>query len=258
MLEIRDLSVRRGKVEVLGIPALKFAPAQSLAIVGPNGAGKSTLLQAIAGLLRHAGEIRLDDVELRHWPGRKIARRRAYLAQHFSLNAAFPVRDVVALGRSPYRTSRDQDQEIVKAALHAVGLEHLAERPYVCLSGGEQQRVHLARVLAQLNWGQTPPATGSRWALLDEPTASLDLGQRGAVLKACRALVAQGVGVIAVLHDLNLAWRYFDQVCLLDRGHINAFGTPDEVFTADRLQSVYATRLTLVEDNHGRRWIMES
>ncbi len=256
MLEIKKLSIRRGPREVLTIDQLSLAPGQATAIVGPNGAGKSTLLLALAGLLQPShGEILLDGKPLNDWPLRELAQRRAYLAQQFSLNAAFSVTDVVALGRSPHKTPREQDQHCIDSALQAVGLADFGDRAYPRLSGGEQQRVHLARVLAQLDWGLEN--SSSRWALLDEPTASLDLGRRTDVLKTCRALTKQGVGVIAVLHDLNLAWRHFDQVCLLDQGLLIQHGPPAEVLTLNKLQSAYATELMLIKDAQGGHWIAE-
>lgn len=260
-LAVSDVVVRRGKRDVLNIHKLVFRPGQSVAIVGPNGAGKSTLLQVLSGLLSTAeGQILLDGRPLSSWSARELATRRGYLSQHFVLNAAFSVTEVVALGRSPYLSSLEIDRQVVSSAIKAVGLSDLAQRPYPSLSGGEQQRVHLARVLAQLDWGldATADAAGTRWLLLDEPTASLDLGKRVDVLRVCDDIKKVGVGVLAVIHDLNLALRYFDRVVLLHHGKLEADGPPEKVLTRDMLETVYATPLRLIQDGRGGRVIVEA
>jgi len=259
MFEIDDLQIKRGARQVLSINHLRLNSGQSTAIVGPNGAGKSTLLLALAHLLKPAaGQIRLDGKPLSAWPGRALALSRAYLSQHFDLNAGFNVAEVVNLGRGPHQSPRREDQSVVTAALEAVRLTGFADRPYLSLSGGEKQRVHLARVLAQLDWGKPPPAGQSRWALLDEPTASLDLGRRSEVLKICRLLQQRGIGVIAVLHDLNHAAHYFDQLCLLDQGQLVDIGPPAKVLERSRLQAIYRTRLSTITDEQGRDWLIET
>lgn len=259
MFELNNLSLRRGAREVLSIRQLRLEKGQSTAIVGPNGAGKSTLLLALTGLLKPSqGHIRLDGQELKTWSGRELALRRAYLSQHFEMNASFSVAEVVNLGRGPHRTTTAQDRAVIAASLRAVGLNSFADRPYLNLSGGEKQRVHLARVLAQLDWGNPPPANQSRWALLDEPTASLDLGRRSEVLKVCQTLTRTGIGVIGVLHDLNHAAHYFDQLCLLDQGQLVDIGPPAKVLERSRLQAIYGTSLSTITDEQGRDWLIET
>lgn len=260
-LSVRNLIVRRGVRDVLNIPTLDFYRGQSVAIVGPNGAGKSTLLQVLAGLLPiTSGSILLDQRQLSEFSVRELATRRAFLTQYFSLSVSFSVKEVVALGRSPHKAQRIIDTQVTEAAIHAVGLSHLADRPYPSLSGGEQQRVHLARVLAQLDWGLTQQANSfaSRWLLLDEPTASLDLGRRVDVLNVVNALKQSGVGVLAVIHDLNLAWRHFDRVILLHEGYLMAEGNPQQVLTPTLLEFVYKTPLRLVADGRCGNMIVEA
>jgi iron complex transport system ATP-binding protein len=260
-LEINHLVIRRRSRDVLTIPALRFSNGQSVAIVGPNGAGKSTLLQALAGLLPlTTGNILLDSRPISDFPARELAVRRAYLTQHFSLSVSFMVDEVVALGRSPHQSQRVVDKQVIDEAIGAVGLGHMVHRPYPSLSGGEQQRVQLARVLAQLNWGQKQEdqISVSRWLFLDEPTASLDLGRRVDVLNVINALKQSGVGVLAVIHDLNLAWRYFDRVVLLHEGRLVAEGNPQQVLDRPLLESVYATPLALVPDGRGGQMIVEA
>lgn len=195
------------------------------ALLGPNGAGKSTLLSLLAGQRRPAqGRVCLGGRPLAQWPAPLLARVRALMPQHHPVAFDFAVRDIVALGRYPHRLQPSaQESAIVPAAMRLTGVAHLADRAYASLSGGEQARCQLARVLAQL-WepvrnpqGQPAP----RWLLLDEPTAALDWAHQMHVLDTVRHWAhAQGVGVVAVLHDLNLALRYADHAVVLAQGQI--------------------------------------
>lgn len=181
-------------------------------MLGPNGAGKSSLLGALSGeLSAHQGRVLLDQRELAQWEGMQRAQRLAVLPQASSLDFAFRVEEVVGLGRLPHQTGRIRDAQIVSAALAAADVGHLRDRSYLALSGGERQRVHLARVLAQL-W----PGQEGQSLLLDEPTSALDPLHQHVTLQAIRAFAEQGVAVLVILHDLNLAARYCDRVLLLE------------------------------------------
>lgn len=236
------------------------------AILGPNGAGKSTLLRLIAGTFRpHAGEITFNGRALAAIPARRLALERAVLSQNISMDADFSVAEVVCLGRTPHtlgaRETR-QDRHVCEWALGVVGMGGFVERRFGTLSGGEKQRVHLARVLAQLEGG-TPaaaaqsgqaaptPAT-SRWLLLDEPTSALDLRHQHDVLALTRRLSREaGFGVIAVLHDLNLALRYADSVLLLSDGRVAAAGPTRTALTCDLVNTVYGVRSRIFCAGHG-------
>ncbi|WP_043308761.1 heme ABC transporter ATP-binding protein [Pseudomonas sp. ML96] len=235
MLRAQDLSVRRGGATVLEGVDLALQPGEVLGVLGPNGAGKSTLLGALCGELdADDGSVTLDGQALGAWAGQERARRLAVLPQSSTLSFAFPVAEVVAMGRLPHDTGRVRDAEIIDAALRAADAEHLRGRSYLALSGGERQRVHLARVLAQL-W----PGGEGQVLLLDEPTSALDPLHQHTTLQAVRDFAGQGAAVLVILHDLNLAARYCDRILLLQDGRPHAFGSPDEVLQAEPLRAVF-------------------
>ncbi len=228
--------------------SVEVAPGRVTSIVGPNGAGKSTLLRALAGELGcAAGALSLEGRSFRDWPLCDHARRRAVLPQHSTPAFDMPVEAVVELGRMPHhrRSTPRQDAEIVLAALERVGALHLRGRAYPTLSGGERQRVQLARTLAQI-W--TAPDQGSRYLLLDEPLSAQDLGRQHQIMHFVRELAGEGVGVLVVVHDLNLAARYSDELLLLHRGRTLASGTPREVLTPDRIRHAFGLDAVVAAD----------
>ncbi|MDH4580448.1 heme ABC transporter ATP-binding protein [Pseudomonas sp. BN415] len=235
MLCAEQLDVLRGSKHVLAGVDLALQPGEVLGVLGPNGAGKSTLLGALCGEVPAAsGAVSLDGRALGDWNGPQRARRLAVLPQSSTLNFAFRVEEVVAMGRMPHDTGREQDAEVVAQALHAADASHLAGRSYLALSGGERQRVHLARVLAQL-W----PGGSGQILLLDEPTSMLDPLHQHTTLQAVRAFAERGVAVLVILHDLNLAARYCDRLLLLADGRPYVMGTPDQVLQAEPLKAVF-------------------
>lgn len=247
MLSADDLTVERGSAMVLAGVELALQPREVLGVLGPNGAGKSTLLGALSGELAPArGEVWLDRRRLSDWPGGERAQRLAVLPQSSTLNFAFRVDQVVAMGRLPHASGRTCDEQIVRAALQAADALHLAERSYLALSGGERQRVHLARVLAQL-W----PGGAGQVLLLDEPTSMLDPLHQHTTLQAVRAFAEQGAAVLVILHDLNLAARYCDRLLLLERGRPYALGSPEQVLRAGPLQAVFG--LEVLVQRHPER-----
>lgn len=247
MLRVEQLEVRRGQGVVLSGIDLQLRPGEVLGVLGPNGAGKSTLLAAMTGELpASAGQVTLDQRALDNWSGPERARRLAVLPQSSSLNFAFRVEEVIAMGRLPHDSGRARDAQIVQEALHAADAAHLAGRSYLALSGGERQRVHLARVLAQL-W----PGGEGQILLLDEPTSMLDPLHQHTCLQAVRGLAESGAAVLVILHDLNLAARYCDRLLLLERGRAHALGTPAEVLRAEPLQAVFG--LEVLVQTHPER-----
>lgn len=231
-LRARDLTVLREKKAILDGVELDVVAGEVLALVGPNGAGKSTLLAALAGdLPAHRGVIELDGCPLGEWTTSEMSRRRAVLPQQHRLGFGFTVREVVQMGRAPWaRTARLRDDDnAISEAMKICDIEGFAQRSFATLSGGEQARVALARVLAQ----DTPTL------MLDEPTAALDLHHQETVMQIAAERAGSGVGVVVVLHDLGLAAAYADRVAVLSAGRIAACGRPADVLTAELLTDVY-------------------
>ncbi|HWA43778.1 MAG TPA: heme ABC transporter ATP-binding protein [Hypericibacter adhaerens] len=240
MLALEHAVLARGPRVILPDADLAIRPGEVLALLGPNGAGKSTLLKALSGELAPAsGRAALDGRDLKDWPASALARRRSVLPQHNHLAFGFAVEDVVALGRSAHidHAARADDQRAITGALTAVGLASFAARDYRKLSGGEQQRVHLARALAQI-WEEGRP-TEPRYLLLDEPVSNLDPAYQQTVLRTARLMAERGCGVVISLHDLNLAAAFADRVLLIAEGRFVAEGTPAEVLTPQQAGAVY-------------------
>ena len=230
-------------------------PGRFTAVLGPNGAGKSTLLSMLCGTrVPDGGGVLLDGRPLARWPAEALARRRAVMPQDTLVAFDFTVREVVEMGRFPHRTAPSREEgAIVEAAMAATGVAHLAERGTQWLSGGERARTHLARALAQV-W--LPSADGAaRWLLLDEPTAALDLAHQHHALALLRRWAAeQGVGVVAVLHDLNLALRYAHDVLLLGLAQGGAlFGEVQQVLTTETIERVWGVDCMAVQARDGVR-----
>ncbi|MEW9797291.1 heme ABC transporter ATP-binding protein [Alteromonas sp. CYL-A6] len=239
MLEISNLSVKRGYRTIIADLALSIQPGQLVALTGENGAGKSTLLHTLAGTHSFIGQILFDEVPLTAWSASELARRRAVLTQHIQTAFNLSVIDVIAMGRHQIAESRQTCFKRVNEFIQLLALEGLVSRSTHQLSGGELQRVHMARCLAQLDaFGDAhKPAL----LLLDEPTSALDLRHQHTLMQLVRRFVEQGNAAIVAIHDLNLASLYANRVCLLHDKKVAAFGSPSGVFTASRLESVYHT-----------------
>lgn len=244
MLRACKIAVTRADSKVLAGVSLSLAAGELVAAIGRNGAGKSTLLQVLSGALApNAGHVELDGHNLAAWSRQALARRRAVLPQETLLGFPFRALEVVLLGRSPHAggTGRKQDLRIAEAAMRETDVLHLADRLYATLSGGESQRVQLARVLAQV--GADEHGEGTRYLLLDEPTNNLDLSHQHATLKAARRFARRGNVVFAVLHDPNLAALYADRIAIVDAGRIAAEGAPSSVLTEEILRETLHIRV---------------
>jgi iron complex transport system ATP-binding protein len=246
-LSAREVDVVRGRRRILRQLSLEVRPGELLAVVGPNGAGKSTLLAALAGEVDcTAGEVLFEGLPLSCWKPQARALKLGVLPQESTLSFGFTALEVVLMGRTPHGPERGgrEDTRIALAALEAAGTAHLASRAYPTLSGGERQRVQLARVLAQL-W--EAPAHGHRYLLLDEPTASLDLAHQHLVLELAVRFAQQGGAVLAILHDLNLAARYANQLAVLAEGQVAALGAPAEVLQPGLIERIFGIHVKLLE-----------
>ena len=265
MLQAHGIAVQRGERQILSDIDLSLPAGQVIGVLGANGAGKSTLLAALAGELSpSAGRITLNGRPLSAWSVAELARCRAVLPQSPSLQFDLPVATVIGMGAYPHarhtrtgapRTddSRDtaraaiaEDQRILQRVLALADVQDLYERRYCHLSGGEQQRVHLARVLYQLLLARQGHDE-YRVLMLDEPTASLDPRHQLHLLSAVHTLAhEENVAALVIVHDLNLAAGCCDRLLLLGQGRVAAFGTPAQVLTPDTLRQVYGVEATVL------------
>jgi iron complex transport system ATP-binding protein len=247
MLEATDVTVTAGRATLLTRVSLQVRRGEVLALLGENGAGKSTLLRVLAGdLPPRAGTVRLSGRPMYLWSMAERARRRAVLPQRAEVAFGFTAMEVVLMGRLPYRdgSARAEDKAIAGEALARVDAAHLEHRIVNTLSGGESARVHLARVLAQL-WEDD--AAPERFLLLYEPTASLDPAHQHLTLACARRFArAHGLGVLAVLHDVNLAAQYADRIALLKQGRLIAEGAPRDVLTPEQLETCYGVQAVVL------------
>jgi iron complex transport system ATP-binding protein len=247
-----NIVVMAGARRILDGVSIEVSPGMVTAVVGPNGAGKSTLLKVLSGdIVLQTGRVTLNGKPLASWSGDALARQRAVLPQAPELAFSFRAWDVVELGRYPHRgrASPDSDRAAVHGAMAATETASFAARDCRTLSGGELHRTHYARALAQL-WYPTPDG-GTRFLLLDEPTSSLDLFHQHAILAKARDVAQAGAGVLAVLHDLNLAAAYADRLVVLAHGRVEAEGTPCDVLTAERVTRVWRVGCSIVRSVNG-------
>lgn len=251
-LEARAATCRVGRATLLQPVTVGFQAGQLSAIVGPNGAGKSSLLSLLSGQRPpSSGSVWMNGRDLSLCSAQMQARLRALLPQDTTVAFDYSVRDVVALGRFAHRSQPSPDEAgIVQAAMQATGVTALAGRSINTLSGGERARAQLTRVLAQI-WEPGPDGE-ARWLLLDEPTAALDLCHQHEVLRLARRWAVQhGVGVVAVLHDLNLAPRYADWALVLQGGAVHNQGRPADVLSATQVNEVWQVCSQSVFDTDG-------
>lgn len=246
---VAHLSLQLGRKTLLDQVSLTLQPGEVLALLGPNGAGKSTFLKVLSGEFEQLdGQVMLNGRCKTDWPREVLAKTVAVLPQHSELAFPFSAFEVVLLGRLPHSTGRKRDAEIAQLALRKVDGWHLRDAAYPSLSGGEKQRVQLARVLAQI-WQDH--GYGPRYLLLDEPTSALDLAHQHQTLALARDWAdEQGVGVLAILHDMNLAASYADRIGLLQNGQLKALGAVDKVLTPELLEPVFGIRVTLLQHPH--------
>lgn len=259
MVELRNATFRAGTTTILDRVSTTFRTGAFNVVLGPNGAGKSTLLRLATGLATPSeGEILYDGRPLREFDARELAQTRAVLSQHVSLAFPLPAVDVVMMGRYPHfgRTPTAHDRSIVSRALEMVGMSHKREQAYPTLSGGEQQKLQLARVLAQI-WSYDEGHHPHRYLFLDEPTSNLDIHYQIQLLDVARGLLRFNCTVIAILHDINVALEYGDHFLLLDRGRVAVeAGRPEDIGQAE-LERVFRVRARRVDDAGRSFWRFE-
>ncbi|WP_322029346.1 ABC transporter ATP-binding protein [Paraburkholderia sp. J76] len=247
LYEIEGMSFEADGRVLLAPLTLSLAAGRMIALIGHNGSGKSTLLKLLArqqapsrGALRFAGR------ELDAWSGREFARRVAYLPQHPPMATGMTVRELVALGRYPWHGAlgrlRAQDQAMIDEALRVTDTTRFAAQLADHLSGGERQRVWLAMLVAQ----------GASCLLLDEPTSALDIAHQIEVLRLLRSLAdTHGLSVVIVLHDINLAARFCDELVALHGGRLLKCGTPAELMHSEVLEAIYGVPMDIVANPRG-------
>ncbi len=220
--------------KILDDVTFSIKPGRLTAIIGKNGAGKSTALKALCGDVPIGnGSILFEDKPLNEVDIKTLATKRAIVKQKAALDFSFTVQEVVSLGRAPFSGvfNTENDDKIVKACLEKVDAYHLIDQDYTTLSGGEQQRVQFARALSQI-WDSVEEKKPC-YLLLDEPLASLDVAHQHEIMLILKKLCIQNVGVLIVIHDLNIAAQYSDRVLIMKDGQVTHFGTPGEVFTEE-------------------------
>ena len=238
MFECEAASVAIGKKTLLHPLDLSFGAGELVVVVGPNGAGKSTLMKLLSGDIEPAtGSVRYDGLELERWAPADLALRRAVMAQSSRLSFHFTVLEVVRMGARLFAHDTRTANDRALLALERVDLEGYGSRFYQELSGGEQQRVQLARTLCQV-WDPVVHDI-PRHLFLDEPTASLDIRHQLDILTLAREFVAQGGGCLAILHDLNIAAMFADRIIALCHGRLVAQGTPQEILTDRFMEEVF-------------------
>ena len=243
-LSVLDLHVHLGTNHVLRGIDFSIEPGECVAVVGPNGCGKSTLLRTAAGILKPAsGHVLLEQQPLQAYRRRVRAQKVGLLNQSDEIPMMTTVRDHVSIGRHPHRSyfreDPNVDTECINSAIRQCEIEHLVDRPVERLSGGERQRVRLATLLAQA------PST----LLLDEPMTGLDLEHRYALLHLLQDLNRKKRRtLLVVLHDLEIAMRYFDRLLVLHQGHLAADGSPEEVITVELLEEVFGIQATICRE----------
>lgn len=244
-LLVRDLSFSFGDKRVLSNISFEVGDGEFIGLMGPNGSGKTTLLRCIMKFIQAPEDsIMVDGSSVESMSQDKLARTFAVVPQSSSTDFTFSAYDIVMMGRIPHRRSRmagptSEDAEIVKSAMQRTNTWRFASRSFSSLSGGERQRVVVARAVAQR----------PRTLLLDEPTVYLDINGQLDVMEMVKSLnKKEGMTVIAVLHDMNLAARYCDRIALLDNGRLEAIGPPAGVLTADTMRDVYGVDVIVRKD----------
>lgn len=252
-ININDLHISLHGQSILNGVSFSIKQPECVVVLGPNGAGKSSLLKAVSAELHPSREcISLFDTPRSQWKNLELslAKKMAVLPQSSQLSFDFLVEDVVQLGRMPHSTGVAKDEAVVRAVMEQMDVSYLHNKPYTQLSGGEKQRVQLARVLAQI-WPEKDEVSVDkksprRLLLLDEPTSSLDVAHQHVLMRSMLELKSKGVAVIMVLHDFNLAAQYADRILVIHDKKLSHDGSPASVLSTDMMRTVFNIDATIL------------
>lgn len=246
-LQVSQLSVKVGGKQLMSDVNFQLECGSVMAVIGPNGAGKSTLLQAFGGEYRaESGSILWSGREISSWSLRERARWLAMMPQLSSLPFPFSAEEVVGLGRLPHSAGHARDRDVLRQVMELLDVFPLRHRLYTQLSGGEKQRVQLARSIAQV-WDEN--GSRPRLLLLDEPSSALDMGHQQQLVAALTTLKKQNITVVMAVHDLNLAAACADGILALQQGRQLAVGRPDEVLSAHLLSQLFGAPLQVINND---------
>lgn len=236
MIKAHQINYKHREFHILNGVDVSLEYGEFLAIVGPNGAGKSSLLSVLANEVKSNQKIIFKNKNINDWEVQELSKHKAKFSQHNSNDIPLEVQDVVMMGRYPYFDAqpRQEDHDAMNSMMQETDVFHLKEREYNTLSGGEKQRVHLSRVLAQLQ-----NEIAHKLVFLDEPLNNLDVKHQYKALETIKNFTKKANSAIVVLHDLNLAAQYADKILLMKSGRVAAYGSPEEVFTAENISEAY-------------------
>jgi len=242
MIEAKNITFSSGGKSILRPVSLSLEKPEMVVILGPNGAGKSTLLQILAGLFEaSSGTITYGGRDLASWDISELARQRSYLHQHNNVFGAFTVEDIIEMGRYPYFDMKPskEDKALVEDAIRDMELGSRRKQVYQTLSGGEQQRIQFARAILQLQDPKEEKLT-DKVLFLDEPLNNLDLHYQYSLMwQARQKIVEKGGMVIAVLHDINMAYQFADRIIILKEGNLVVDDSTEKALDADILSSIF-------------------
>lgn len=246
VLRFESVSLHRDGQALVNSIDLNMSAGKMLAVLGPNGAGKTSLLNCVNSVSDFSGTILLKDRSVADYSPQQRAKILAMLPQQSALSFPFSVKEVIMLGRYPHNTGSKVDTAITDELLAMMQLSALADRCYTSLSGGEQQRTQIARVLSQLILDADMSIRSGSVLLLDEPVSSLDLSHQSSLMVLLKEFCGAGLAIAVVLHDLNLAAAYADQCALLKGGQLLVAGKPEQVITAESIRQAYGIEVEII------------
>lgn len=245
-LEVKNLKFGYNREMILKDVSFNIEKGKFISIIGPNGSGKSTLLKNLNGIYTpNGGKVTVESIDIDRIKTKELAKKIALVPQNTIIDYEFTVEDIVLMGRHPYKgrfqREDDRDYEIVKEALEMTNTFHLKDRIITEISGGERQRVIIAKALAQ----------NPSIILLDEPTSHLDINHQIEILNLLRKLNQEkGTTIVVVIHDINLASRYSDKIIMLNEGEIIGSGRPEEVITKENIEFAYNLKVAIDKNKH--------